>query len=249
MPVSSAPPDDYAPVVSWEDFTGHVLRWDQDQHLGAVGPTGQGKSVAIHALVDHYRSYVVYLATKPKDKTLQAYIASGGYIRLYDWPPMAGFPKHEVTPQEMPRRLLWPDATRLHSEPEQKRVFGAALDDIYVDGGWCTVLDDFWYIANILGFERDTKKFLMNARSNDIPLVVGAQRPAGNRLVELFDQADHLLFFRDNDRNNLDRISGVGWLDGKVIREFVARLDQYQFLYVNTRKGWLFRSTAPPMKV
>jgi hypothetical protein len=135
----------------------------------------------------------------------------------------------------------------LHSEAEQRRVFGKALEDIYRSGGWCTVLDDYWVMSQILGFEKDTKKFLMNARSNDIPLVVCAQRPAGNRLVEIFDQADHLLFFRDNDQNNLDRIAGVGYLDARMIRELVARLDQYQFLYVSTRKGWLFRSTAPPV--
>ena len=100
-------------------------------------------------------------------------------------------------------------------------MFTKALDDIYVQGGWCTVFDDWWYLGQILGLEKTGKKFLMNARSNDIPFVLGAQRPAGNRLVEIFDQAEHLLFFRDNDEQNLRRIGGVGWLDSTLIR--VAR--------------------------
>jgi len=79
-------------------------------------------------------------------------------------------------------------------------------------------------------------------------MMVCAQRPAGNRLVELFDQATHLCFFRDNDEPNLKRIGGVGWLSADMLRGFVARLEPYQFLYVNTRNGWMYRSTAPKLE-
>jgi len=242
------PPDDMAPIVEWDDFLQYCLIWLQDQHLAAVGPTGQGKSVAIHGVVDAKRSFVTYLATKIKDKTLQKYIDDGGYVRLLDWPPVhKSLGKRPYTAEEMPRRLLWPDASQLSSEAEQKRVFDKALADIYVQGGWCVVWDDFWYLTNMLGMEKTSKKFLMNARSNDIPFVLGAQRPAGNRLVEIFDQADHIMFFRDNDEPNLKRIAGVGWLNGNIIKAFVASLEQFQFLYVNTRTGAMYRSTAPPM--
>jgi hypothetical protein len=246
--IRQAPPDDTAPVVEWDDFLTYVLEWQQDQHLAAIGPTGQGKSTTIHGLLDAKRNYVAYLATKPRDKTLDAYIASGGYERIGDWPPRKGRVfKRAITAAEMPRRLVWPDATRLESEAEQQRVFARALDDIYVQGGWTTVFDDWWYLCHILGFEKTAKKFLTNARSNDIPFVLGAQRPAGNRLVEIFDQAEHLLFFRDNDETNLKRIGGVGWLDSALIRAHVAHLEQYQFLYTNTRSGHMYRSTAPEL--
>jgi hypothetical protein len=245
-PARDLPPDDLAPVVPWEDFL-ELMDWRQDQHLAAIGPTGQGKSTTIHGLLDHYRKYIVYLATKPRDKTLQAYIDNGGYVRLEDWPPVKKFTGREISAEDMPRRLLWPDATTLDAEGEQKRVFDKALAEIYVQGGWCVVFDDFWYLTHLLGLERTSKKFLMNARSNDIPFVMGAQRPAGNKLVEIFDQADHILWFRDQDDANLKRIGGVGWLDSNVIRNFVARLQKYQFLYTNTRDGSMFRSSAPPV--
>lgn len=248
--VRQQPPDEMAPVVGWDDFNGYVLDWRQDQHLAAIGPTGQGKSTTIHGLLDNHRKYVAYLATKPKDKTLDAYLASGGYKRVHDWPPRKGrLSRKPYSADEMPRRLVWPDATQLNAEHEQRRVFDRALSDIYVQGGWCTVFDDYWYLTHILGLEKTAKKMLMNARSNDIPFVLGAQRPAGNRLVEIFDQADHLLFFRDNDEANLSRIGGVGWLDSGVIRSFVAHLEPYQFLYVNTRSGWMYRSRAPEISV
>jgi hypothetical protein len=149
----------------------------------------------------------------------------------------------------MPRRLVWPDASSLDAEVKQRRVFDKALADIYTSGGWCTVWDDYWYLTNILGLEKTGKKFLMNARSNDIPFVLGAQRPAGNRLVEIFDQAEHLLFFRDNDEANLKRIGGVGWLDSALIRAHVAHLEPFQFLYTNTRSGHMYRSRAPELSL
>lgn len=241
------PPDEMAPVLPWDDFMSYVFDWKQNQHVGLVGPTEQGKTnLAYHLLA--LRTYVTYFAIKTRDETLDAFAANGGYVRIGDWPPKKGFIKKRlVTPEEMPRRLLWPDATQLNSEPEQMRVFGKALGDIYAQGGWCPVFDDYWYLAHILGFEKQTKKYLANARSNYIPMVICAQRPAGNRLVELFDQSTHLFFFRDNDEPNLKRIGGVGWLNAGPIRSFVAHLDRYQCLYVNTRNGWMYRTTAPEL--
>ena len=248
--IRQAPPEETAPAVEWDDFLTYVLDWRQDQHLAAIGPTGQGKSVAVHGLLDAKRKYVAYLATKPKDKTLDAYLAGGGYERTEDWPPRKGHIfKRDARPDEMPRRLVWPDASSLDAEVKQRRVFDKALADIYTSGGWCTVWDDYWYLTNILGLEKTGKKFLMNARSNDIPFVLGAQRPAGNRLVEIFDQAEHLLFFRDNDEANLKRIGGVGWLDSALIRAHVAHLEPFQFLYTNTRSGHMYRSRAPELSL
>ena len=89
---------------------------------------------------------------------------------------------------------------------------------------------------------------LQQARSSDIAFVMGAQRPS--RIpVEVYDQATHLFFWRDNDELNLKRIGGVGYLASQPIRLFVANLDQFQVLYINTRKGWMFRTTAPEVKV
>ena len=245
-----APPDEFAPVVPWDDFLTYVLRWQQNEHLGLVGPTGQGKSNLLYWLLAQ-RAYVAYFATKIKDKTLNAYQEQGGYQRIDDWPPVKGrsILKRRMSAREMPRRLVWPDATAIDSEDRQREVFGKAIADIYRQGGWCTVWDDFWYLINILHLEKQAKKMLLNARSNDIPFVVGTQRPAGNRLVELFDQATHLFFTRDNDEPNLKRIGGVGWVSSNLVRGYVANLQQYQMLYVNTRDGRMYRTTAPELKL
>lgn len=239
-----------APVISFDDFMSYVFDWRQNQHVGVTGPTEQGKTnLGYHILT--LRKYVAYLAIKPYDETLEKFAAAGGYHRIEEWPPVKKrllLPDREITAAEMPRRLVWPDATQLNSEATQRDVFDTTLNDIYAAGGWATVLDDFWYLAHILGFEKHAKKMLMNARSNDIPMLLAMQRPSGNRMVEVFDQSTHLFFFRDNDETNLKRIGGVGYLASKPIRDFVANLDRYQFLYINTRDGRMYRSTAPELK-
>lgn len=244
------PPDDMAPVIPWDDFMSYVFDWKQNQHVGLVGPTEQGKTnLGYHILM--LRKYVAYLAIKPYDETLEKFASTGGYQRIEEWPPTKKrFMRsaREISAEEMPRRLVWPDATQLNSETQQREVFQHALDDIYASGGWATVLDDYWYLAHILKFELYAKKMLMNARSNDIPLLLAMQRPAGNRMVEVFDQSTHLFFFRDNDELNLKRIGGVGYLASEPIRLLVANLERYQFLYINTRDGSMYRSTAPELK-
>lgn len=243
------PPDHLAPVLPFDDFMTYIWDdWGQQQHVGVVGPTEQGKTNLVYHLLQQ-RKYITYFAIKTRDRTLDAFASAGGFQRLYDWPPVRPrWPHKPLTAEEMPRRLLWPDAMDLDSEAEQQRVFTKAFNDIYREGGWCPVLDDYWYLNSILGFEKTTKKYLANARSSDIPMVICAQRPSGNRLVELFDQSTHLFFARDNDEPNLSRIGGTSWINSKAIRAFVANLEPYQFLYVNTRKGWMYRTTAPELK-
>src|ERR1051325_9845559 len=113
---------------------------------------------------------------------------------------------------------------------------------------WCSMVwDEFWMMCSILGMEREARIMLQQARSNDISFVIGAQRPSRIPL-EVFDQTTHLFFWRDNDEANLKRMGGIGWMSANEIRYFVANLQQYQVLYLNTRRGWMYRTTAPEIK-
>lgn len=241
------PPDSMAPVLSWDDFRSYVFDWRQNQHLGLIGPTESGKSTFAFNVLP-MRKYVTFFATKPRDDLLDQFGEQSGYERIQDWPPMknrALAKKRPLTAQEMPRRMLWPDATDLYTSTAlQEQVFRKAFGDIYAQGGWCTVWDEFWMMCQILGMEKEARIMLQQARSNDIAFVMGAQRPSRIPL-ELFDQATHLVFWRDNDEVNLKRIGGVGWLQSGPIRAFVANLDPYQVLYLNARKGTMYRTTAP----
>lgn len=237
--------DTIAPVVEWDYFIGYVFDWKQDEHVGLIGPTGTGKSTLTYNIVP-LRDYVTYFATKPRDTTLDKFARSGGFVRIRDWPPMKGKGplKRVITAEEMPKRILWPDATQLYSTSLQRDVFQRAIADIYAQGGWCVVWDEFWYMCTLLKLETEARVLLQQARANYIPFVMGAQRPSRIPL-ELFDQASHLFFSRDNDEANLKRISGVGWLAADPIRELVASLERHQFLYINTREGWMYRTRCP----
>lgn len=247
--IRELPPDSMAPVVEWDDFINYIFDWQQDEHVGLIGPTGSGKSTVEFAILP-MRKYVTFFATKPADRTLEAFAKKGKYTRIEEWPPKIkrGLRARPATAEEMPKRILWPDATILHSQEKQREVFQRAFSDIYAQGGWCVVWDEFWYMTHILDLENEARIFLQQARANRISFVMGSQRPSRIPL-EVFDQSSHLFFWRDSDEINLKRMGGIGWLASGPIRAFVASLQPHQFLYVNTRKGWLYRSTAPEVKI
>lgn len=243
------PPDGLAPVIGFDDFLKFVFDWRQGQHVALIGPTESGKSTLQYGILPK-RKYVVFFATKPRDKTLDAFADKGGFVRIQDWPPTRGrVSKKIITPDEMPRRLLWPDATEMSpaTMDHQREVFLRAFHDIYGTGGWCVVWDEFWMMCSILGLEKEARIMLQQARSNDISFVIGAQRPSRIPL-EVFDQTTHLFFWRDNDEANLKRMGGIGWKSANEIRAFVANLEPFQVLYINTRRGWMYRTTAPELK-
>jgi hypothetical protein len=254
--IRDLPPDDLAPVLPWDDFMTYVLggsdpqlRWAQDHHMALIGPTDCGKSTALHGMLP-LRDYVTFFGTKIRDKTLQGMVAAGDFERIRDWPPKKGVRpfRRAATAQDMPRRLLWPDVTSLEAVPSLAPIFQRATSDIYGQGGWCTVYDEFWMMVEILKMRQTSKILLQQARSNDISLVMGMQRPAWIP-PEVFDQTRHLLFWRDNDELNLKRIGSVGWLSSGPIRAFVANLDPFQALYVNNRSGDMYRTTAPELRL
>jgi hypothetical protein len=248
------PPADMAPVLEWDDFMTYVigspdpaLRWAQNQHMALIGSTDCGKSTALHAMVP-LRKYCTFFGTKIKDATLDSFIDNGDFTRITDWPPRHSWLRlrKPVSAGDMPRRLLWPDVSTLEAVPALAPVFNRAVSDIYGQGGWCVVWDEFWLQCEILKMRQTAKILLQQARSNDISMVMGMQRPAWIP-PEVFDQTRHLLIWRDNDELNLKRIGGVGWLASGPIRAFVANLDPYQALYINNRTGHMYRTTAPQL--
>lgn len=227
--------DELAPRLEWSEFVDYVFDWKQSQHVALIGPTDSGKTTLALAILP-LRQYISVLATKPKDSTLSAFGKSNGFKRYEQWP--------DLDAALSPRRLVWPDARSLYSAIEQRRQFQRAMQQIYSEGGWCVYIDELWFIIHHLKLELEVRTYLQQARSNNISLVVATQRPAYVPL-EVYDQSQHLFFWRDNDERNLSRISGISWLNANYVRALVATLDRHEVLYIHTPTGTMYRTTAP----
>lgn len=181
------------------------------------------------------KPFTVVFATKPKDETVNRLI-SQGYTRIPAWRPM--------NPIDEPRRVLWPESRDIDSDAIQRSVFRDAFARIYREGGWTIALDEAWYMANVLNLQREMRMILLQGRSIGISLVSATQRPKYVPL-EIYDQSTHLFFWRDNDRENLDRLAGINVASSDLLRRIIPNLERFQVVYVNTRTGEMVRTRAP----
>lgn len=225
------------PRIPWDRFVRNVFHWNKGEHVGLVGPTGQGKTTLLTAILP-FRPFVAVFATKPHDETMDKLIRSG-YEKITSWPA-----RGTVDPRDMPRRVLWPDATRIDSSELQKRVFKEAFARIYREGKWTVALDETWWFAEELNMRHEIRVFLQQGRSMGISLVAATQR---SRFVplEIYDQSTHLFLWRETDADNIRRTAAINARDSSLLREVLPNLEQFQVVYVNTRTGEMVRTRVP----
>jgi energy-coupling factor transporter ATP-binding protein EcfA2 len=232
---------DTVEVVSWNEFQT-LFKWRQGEHVSLIGSTGCGKTTLAHHLLPQ-RSYVVVLATKPRDSSMNALLRDG-YHKSRDWPP----PPIDIAP----KIVLWPKCDTPGFEANQKAVFTDALNGVYRQGGWTVYADELYYLTNDLRITRPVNRLWQQGRSIGISLVASMQRPSHVPL-NAYTQATHIFFWRANDTRDLKTIGGIGSVDSRVIQSIVGRLpgtansgfpkDQaYAFLYVNVNSGRLIVS-------
>ncbi|NEC07113.1 hypothetical protein G3I26_17765, partial [Streptomyces sp. SID7909] len=130
-------------TVTWEEFLRR-FRWEQGEHISFIGPTGSGKTTLARQLLDR-RAYVAALATKPRDKTMDALIKNQRFKRIRSWddrPPIIGNAGQRV--------CLWPQFRRPEDQLNQQYQLDHALREMFVAGGWCVFADELYYLCHTL---------------------------------------------------------------------------------------------------
>lgn len=225
--------------IEWQQFIGRAFDWRQGEHIGIIGPTGRGKTTLMVPLLERHR-YIVAFGTKPRDSTMVRLIRQGDYDRIEEWDP-------KEPARLSPKRVLWPDARSMYAASTQQAVFLHALDCIFRQGYWTVAIDELWYVIHALKLDHEIKTYLLQGRSLGISLLMASQRPAFIPL-EVYDQSTHLFFFRDQDRRNLDRLSGINAVDSTLVRKTILSLGLHESLYVNTRTDTMLITQAPPLE-
>lgn len=209
----------------WFDFR-RDWQWSQGEHVTLIGPTGAGKTtLALDVLAE--RDYQIVFGSKPQDKTMLA-LKRAGYYHARTWPP--------PPPDIEPRVILWPTVRSSNDIPVQREIFRRALDGVYRVGGYAVYFDEVRYLTEYLQLAPLVDLLWQQGRSLDVSVIAGAQRPSRIPL-SAYDQATHLFLWRDNDTNNLRRLSELGSVDTKAVRQTLTHLPRHEVLYLDTRTG------------
>lgn len=214
------------PRIAWSDHLSG-LSWKQGEHVTILGPTGSGKTTLALALLPK-RSYVIALATKPRDDSLDE-LRRDGFKLARDWPPDA----------ISDRMIIWPKMDQADAR-EAKWVLAStherAMSAAFRSGGWCVYADELLELT-ALGLSDELDRIYSQGRSNRVSMLGGSQRPW--MVPQLaYSQATHFYLFTTTDDRDVKRLSEIsGRVDKKRLKETVAGLDWHDVLYANARTG------------
>lgn len=212
------------PTVSWAEFE-RDFRWKQGEHLAAMAPTGAGKTTLFKNLTK-YRNYNLVFGTKIADKQYDALIRSGfrrvermDEIRPWDNNVML-WPKFKTTIPEF--------ATR------QRDAFRDALDVVVKQKSWTLWVDEAKYLSQFLKLSMELTFCLEQLRSIDATVICGAQRPAWLP-PSVLSNSSHVFIWKTTDVEDQKKLSDIGGVDTKLVRQEAMTLGEFEFLYIKTR--------------
>lgn len=206
------------------------------EHVTIVGPTGQGKSVLglsiLEARAKARGSHVVILATKPRDRAMSALGRREGWNIIRRWPPGYG----------QDRVIFWPRFGDVRTVTHRHAaIFREVLEDIFHERNRVVYLDEAYYLSDDLGLKDLLTKFWQMGRSQNIVLVAGTQRPVAVPRP-MFSECSWFIAFRTADEDELRRVSEIGGVDNRKLRDVMRTLQPHEFVCVQTRTSRMVRS-------
>jgi energy-coupling factor transporter ATP-binding protein EcfA2 len=198
--------------------------WKQGEHIAIVGLTGTGKTTLASELLG-IRSYVVAVAVKRKDDTLERF-KEQGYKIIKKWPPDYDY-THVV---------LWFKPESLSDDMKlQSSQLHTAFNLMYIAGGWAIFLDDVGYISSMLGLHKDIGMLLSLGRSCGITVVAAMVRPASvvARIPkETLNQCRHVIIFKYTNEDEIKATAVIAGISAKDMVNLHKELQEHDFLYV-----------------
>lgn len=212
------------PYQDWDSFYP-AFRWNQGEHLAAIGPTGVGKTTLFRKLMP-FRKYNIMLGTKPADESYNK-ILKQGFIRIDRI--------DEVKPWHN-NYLLWPKQQKTIRQTmlNQRAAFSEALDVIVQQKAWTLWVDESKYLSEMLKLKTELTYCLEQLRSIKATVICGAQRPAWLP-PSVLSNSTHVFLWKTTDRNDQIRLADIGGIDAAEVRAEARGLGAHEFIYVRSR--------------
>jgi len=228
--------------------------FQQGEHVSLLGRTGTGKTHMALAIAE-IRTYVLVVATKPRDPLVNDAVAKGYYLiptTKLEVPYVDGVPYYKRVvywPRLTERQVgRLPESARIKARKVyQKPLVSSALGYVDFNGHWCIVLDEGTWIYKDLKLGDDVDTALNQWRSNKASIIILGQRPAWmGRYV--MSQPTHIFLFQTANIEDAKALGNITGANTHLVREIVQRLDRngHECLYLNTNTGEMFRTVAPP---
>lgn len=216
------------PFVPWSTFQ-RDWRWRQGEHVLTIGETGSGKTTLLTHLLRE-RKYSVVFVTKTYDTSFSPR-KWRGWQRMYTWDAREAIDRGG-------KILLWPKAGESIRETAklQTQVFSHALNHIYKDRGWTTIIDEVQWVVDELHLGQELRTYQHQARSSGITVVSGMQRPSGAPVIT-YGSASHAFISRQSEDDDVRRLAALGGMDASELRKILPSIPKYHWLYLGRTNG------------
>ena len=238
------------PFVPWEIHIDNLV-WQPGEHTVAIGPTGKGKSTLIKALLEYREkrdAHVLVIATKSANSFTE--LTPDGVFRT-----KAQLDKHprgyyltrkwsKANRGDYQRVVLWVRYSGKGSVAEQKKQSEAALEDIMSQGGWTVYIDELRWFVDRMKLADWVTDLWTQAREIGVSAIGSTQRPVWVTR-DIYANSSHFYIWGTEDDEDLRRLSGIGGMENKVIRDAVAGLRGHDVLYIDAKRKRLYITRAP----
>lgn len=219
-----------------EEFIRSRFRYRPGEHVTFLGPTGAGKTTLAMQLLDAVARPelpAVNLVMKPRDETARKFTKTAGFKTVRGWPavkvPFVQKPRGYTV---WPKHAFDPDI----DDPRHSELFRRVILDSYKRGDRILFGDELYSLANELGLARPLVTVWTKGRSMDCGLWGASQRPTHIPLWA-YSQAHHLFLHHDPDERARDRYKEIGGVNPDLVKEILARLPKFHWLYLRRDDG------------